>query len=45
MKNYYTIKNIAELFLLIIGSADQWKPNVIREVEKASFLNPCYRIV
>jgi len=41
MKSYCTIKNIAELFLFIIGSAEQWKPNV----EKASFLNPCYRIV
>ena len=27
-------QNIAELFLFIIGSVDQWKPNVIHEVEK-----------
>jgi len=31
------LKNIAELFLLIIRSADQWKPNVIHEVEMHHF--------
>jgi len=37
MKSYCTVKNIAELLLFIIRSEDQWKPNVIHEVEKASF--------